>query len=341
MIFIRVDANEKVATGHMMRCLTIAEELKTLGEKVLFIIKDRKGAALLEESFDYLVLTDGKSDVYWELPQMCKLLAASPGALLLLDGYEYTALYMERLRKYAKIITFDDMFSDQFPADLVINYNLYYKKYDYEGRYQKSNTKLLLGGDYVPLRREFTGRKRSFSRQVENILLICGGGDKYKILPDLLESICCRGMQQKYRFLVVAGAMNTGRDALYSYERAWDKIEVHENVKEMAKLLEQADIAVSAASTVLYECCAMTVPTIFFTMAENQEEDAEVFAESGRMLYAGDIRWEREKALMNILNIVEILAEDQNKRKALIEKMKGTVDGKGGERIALEILNLK
>ena len=31
MVYIRTDANEKIATGHVMRCLTIAEEIIQLG----------------------------------------------------------------------------------------------------------------------------------------------------------------------------------------------------------------------------------------------------------------------------------------------------------------------
>ena len=36
MIAIRTDANEKIAMGHLMRCLSIAKQLKEKGQEVIF-----------------------------------------------------------------------------------------------------------------------------------------------------------------------------------------------------------------------------------------------------------------------------------------------------------------
>ena len=49
MVYIRTDANEKIATGHVMRCLTIAEEIIQLGEMVHFFVSDEESAILIHD----------------------------------------------------------------------------------------------------------------------------------------------------------------------------------------------------------------------------------------------------------------------------------------------------
>ena len=56
MIFIRTDANEKIATGHVMRCLTIADEILDLGGKVCFIVSDKQSLSLIQDrGFKYII----------------------------------------------------------------------------------------------------------------------------------------------------------------------------------------------------------------------------------------------------------------------------------------------
>ena len=61
-IGIRVDANEIVATGHVMRCLAIAEELRKIGQELLFISADDFPRPLIEQKgFEFVSLqTDWK-----------------------------------------------------------------------------------------------------------------------------------------------------------------------------------------------------------------------------------------------------------------------------------------
>ena len=57
MVYIRVDMNEQIATGHMMRCLSIADALRDLGEQVTFILADEQAINLLKQrGYDAIVL---------------------------------------------------------------------------------------------------------------------------------------------------------------------------------------------------------------------------------------------------------------------------------------------
>ena len=340
MIYIRTDADEKAATGHVMRCLTIGKQLEEMGEPVLFLFREPDSVKVLDGRMQYRMLDIPRGEIQEEISLIAEILKKDKVAKLILDSYEFDAEYMGKLKDYARIITFDDMFQEKLPADVLINYNLYASSYDYAKRYGREQTLLLLGSDYVPLREEFLEREVQIREQVSSIRLICGGGDRYHILPRMLEKFCERGLQGKYQLLAVAGALNQEKETLKSFERQWKNITIYENVKNLASLMEQVDLTVSAASTVLYECCCMGRPTIFFTMADNQKEDAAVFREGGMMRYAGDIRENMEQAVERIIEQIEELAKDARARKNMALQMAQKVDGKGARRIAQAIVEI-
>ena len=68
MIFIRTDSNNEVATGHVMRCMTIADKLIKYGEKVKFIVKDVDTVNLLDGKFEYInIPIDNIRTIYDEI----------------------------------------------------------------------------------------------------------------------------------------------------------------------------------------------------------------------------------------------------------------------------------
>ena len=104
--------------------------------------------------------------------------------------------------------------------------------------------------------------------------------------------------------------MSEDIEKLRQYEKQFPQVQVYQNVKEMAELMGTADMAISAASTVLYECCRMQLPTVFFTMADNQQNDAAAFTENGLMEYAGDIREDRAETIARVIGLTERIAEE-------------------------------
>lgn len=351
MIFIRTDANKEIATGHVMRCAAVAGQLEQNGEKVCFLVSDAdserlvtsKGFACINLHSDWKTPCTKK-----ELHQMHQILLASraqtreiPG--LLLDSYSITGEYTKNLYGMAKRIVIDDLFEETFCAEMVINYTLYHKLFDYAGRYEKSRTRLLLGGKYVPLRPVFAGSLRCRTAQPQgpmNILLICGGGDFNNAMGAILAAGVRAPDFMRHSFQVVAGAFNPHKKELAAYRMAYPNIHVHENVEDMAALMAQCDLAVSAASTVLYECCAMQLPTVFFCVAENQRYDRICFTENNMMVYAGDLQAEPDKTVSQIVSAVCRLAQEFGTRRQMQRKMAQVVDGQGAKRITEAVLSL-
>ena len=143
--------------------------------------------------------------------------------------------------------------------------------YDYHGRYGNT-ARLCLGGKYAPLRQQFSGVRPKPVRSGDmDVLVICGGGDTLNSLTGIVRQIADMHEICNNRNHIVAGAYNPYIDDLRDLERKYSWMTLYDNVSNMAELMGQCDIAVSAASTVLYECCAMQLPSILYIVANNQK----------------------------------------------------------------------
>lgn len=341
MVFIRTDSNNEVATGHVMRCMTIADKLIKYGEKVKFIVKDVDTINLLDEKFEYISIpTENIGTIYDEILYIKDIVNSEENTpKILLDLYVFDAEYMHKLKSFAKVISFDDIFNEYLPIDLLINYNPHYTIYNYNGRYRKKNIKLLLGMEYVPLRAQFENITALFRKNINNILLISGGGDKEHALLKIINEVCEKKMNLKYRFHIIAGFLNEDLDELEKISDN-ENIVLYHNVHNMAQLMRKMDIVISAAGTVLFECCKMQIPTIFYCMADNQEDVIEGFGKDNLMLYAGDIRYLSQQVPTHIIEFIEYLDKNPYVREEMIVRMQNQIDGKGAERIAREIIKL-
>ena len=344
MVFIRVDANEKIATGHVMRCITVAAELQNKGRQTLFVTADDNAKDLITDNgFRYICLGSRWDHMEEELPKLEDVFAryGDGNDVLVVDSYMATPTFLNELAQKIKTVYFDDLFEDIYDVDMIINYNLYHSRFLYEKTYEGTRTRLLLGGRYVPLRNQFFKKKADVAAPAGNeVLLMCGGGDRYRILPDLARSILSDDTLSGLGVSVniVLGAYSDELDEINDLNAEYGRINIFQNVSDMAALMGRCRAAVSAASTVLYELCALNIPTVFFCMADNQEYDREAFDKM--MSYAGDIRDDRSAVADNAAKILAGLLADETAIKKMKSSMDGVIDGHGAERIVKEICTL-
>ena len=70
-IAIRVDASTQIGTGHVIRCLTLAEALKTKAVEILFICREHQGNVITflhEKGFEVSALPLEKQEDYFSTP---------------------------------------------------------------------------------------------------------------------------------------------------------------------------------------------------------------------------------------------------------------------------------
>jgi pseudaminic acid biosynthesis-associated protein PseG len=338
MIYIRTDSNNTIATGHVMRCLSIAKALKKSGEECIFITADSYSDELIKSNgFDRICLNSEWSNPNSEVEVLVKLIKDKGIKKLLIDSYYVTEGYLEFIKEYTKLIYIDDINSLTYPVDMLINYSGSYENFKYDINYKNTQTKLLLGYDYVPLREEFQNIKPEVRDNVKQILFTMGGTDENNLSAEFIGNIISNTNFNNIIFHIVIGRFNKNLEELNKLVSNYLNIKLHFNVRNMAKLMKQCDIAISAGGTTLLELCACGVPTISFTIADNQIAGTKCLSDKSSIIYAGDVRKDTDKCMKNIFENMQKLVKNTEKRSYLSKNMKNIIDGNGANRIAYEI----
>lgn len=331
MIYIRVDANNIIATGHLFRCISIAEALRELGEDVTFVMADNNGISLLEGRFPYIILDTDWRDMNSELAILSDVLVQENAKKLIIDSYQVTENYLSEIRKYVKTIYIDDINAFYYDVDELICYANYYRNNKYEERYFK--TKLLLGCNYVPLRKEFRNvPNKVIKTDVEELLIMSGGTDSYNFIGNILENI---DSYQYKRVNAICGRYNANYDVLYKKYNGTN-VSIVRSTDNIIEYMLSADVAISASGVTLYELCACGTPTLSYVMADNQIDNAVQFDKDGIISYMGDIR--KGNVINNI--ITNLNSYDMKKRQIQSLSMKQYVDKNGALNIAEEVIRL-
>lgn len=338
MIVIRADANKEIGMGHMMRCLSIGAELQKLGKEVLFVLADQEAAGLLESrGQDYYVLSSSYEDMEAELPVLLPLLREKKPELLLLDSYFVTPYYLEQVGSCTRTAYLDDVCAFPYPVDLVIDYNIYADTLPYKG--QGGKPAYLLGCAYVPLREEFRSVPYKVRENATKVLITTGGSDKYNLAGQILQTALKHARTAGLEYHVVSGALNSHLPELKEIAQASLNVHIHCNVTNMAALMQECDIAVTAGGSTVYELCAVGVPFLCFAFAENQEKMVETFVKEELVCFGGSYLQDGADMTGHIVESLAALAANREARERYSRKERTLVDGLGAERIAEKLLD--
>lgn len=299
-----------------------------------------------------------------ELPEevLSRMSSQRKDIAILVDSYYVTEKYLAALKKRITTIYMDDIYAFSYPVDMLINYNIYGEEMGYEKDAAFADTKLLLGTKYVPLREEFSQAAGYESlkdvsqtagyeplREVASrtagqaadggILITTGGSDSFHLAGLLLMEAMKYDALKEKEYHVVSGSLNPHIGELQALAQKHENIHIYCNVTHMAELMARSEIALSAGGSTLYELCAMGVPTIAFSFAENQECLVQTFVKRGIVQYGGNYRTEGSGMVQQTIAGLQKLCGDEMLRTEYRRKALQLVDGRGAERIAEALLS--
>lgn len=311
-VAFRADASLQIGTGHVMRCLTLADELRERGASCCFVCRPHQGHLLTlvsQRGHQALVLPElqeyaqpNRNDTayaHWlgtnwsadaEVTQ--KVLSAHTGGQIVdwvvVDHYALDARWEEALRPQAKrIMVIDDLADRPHACDLLLDPNLGRNAEDYKGLL-KGKTTALIGPQYALLRPEFAAlRVQSLSRRQSNprlghLLITMGGVDKDNATGQVLAALQSCTLPAELRVTVVMGpnAPCLAQVQAQAMQMRWHT-EVLVGVDNMAQLMAESDLAIGAAGGTAWERCSLGLPSLVLILAENQLSGAVALQKAG------------------------------------------------------------
>lgn len=342
-IYIRVDGNEIIATGHVMRCLSIAEQIRKLGAEVIFVVADDRPCALIEQrGFKVDVLDTVWDNLDVEIERFTQYIVRNEVNILLLDTYYVTKPYLERISTHTKIVYIDDLEKFLYPVNGLLHYWAFADEEQYIAPYRKAgmDVDFLIGGRFAPLRDEFALQPFKVNLKVRKVLITTGGTDRLNVAGNLLkellnDEVCCQ-----FEYHVIVGCFNENKDNLFEIQKEHANVHLHENVTNMSEWMRKCDMAITAAGTTTYELCACGIPSICLEIADNQE-GAIRWEEEGYMRYAGNAYRDMKTCLENCRRFLILYKNAYEERKAWSQRMQSLIDGYGARRIAEYIMQEK
>ncbi len=330
-LIIRADANTRMGTGHVMRCLALAQAWQDRFEYVTFaytVMPDTIKKRLDQEHMKY-VRIQAPAGTQADAQQLIEQALSIHATWVVVDGYKFDAAYQKMLEEAGLKVLFMDDYGHAAPyrADLILNQNASAQPSWYTQR--ADGSRLLLGTEYVLLRREFNlldhvpNEPASIARK---ILITMGGADPDNVTAKVLS--CFEYLPAGlFELAVVLGAANPHHHALEQLaSQIPSTVQFHRNITDMPAIMRQADMAITAAGSTCYELAYMAVPMLAIILAENQRALCESLDQAGIAISMG---WHHQLQVCQLADSIKKLAEDALLRSTLAQTAKKRVDGQG------------
>jgi len=311
-IAFRVDSSTEIGSGHLMRCLTLADYLKKQGHDSHFLCRDHPG------NLNDLVTQHGHRLHRFDAPPVSSTALNDPNLyarwlgisqdqdahdtvrrlhglggtwhFMVADHYGLDVAWQRRLRPHAgRIFVIDDLANRTHDCDVLLDQNLNEAgPARYRGLVPEA-CELLCGPRYALLRSEFEKARRKLRQRdgrVRRILVFYGGMDKSGETLKACEAL--RNLDRPDIAVdVIVGLGNPHGEPIrqlcdrtgFNYLR---------QVNNMAELMAIADLALGAGGTTTAERAYVGLPTIITAVADNQQPGTEAFARAGAAWNAGN-----------------------------------------------------
>ena len=378
LLIVRADADSRIGTGHVMRCLALADEWVASGGAALFLSRC-EDESLRRRIVDASHRFCDVPRVYPEpgdLVQTLELAQLHPEAPVVVDGYHFDAEYHCGLKAGGLRVMAVDDFAPlrQYHADWILNQNLGAERIAYPCT---EDAELLLGTKYVLLRGEFTQRlaeassaenRRDSSLTIrmtddvildtndvilsadnvilseakdlsrKRLLVTLGGADPDNVTTRVVEALA-PVERDTLEVRVVVGAGCAHHDAIRrAVNRAGPRFCLLRDVTRMSDQMAWADVAVTGGGTTCWELAFMGVPMVILILADNQVFVAEGLAREGAAITAG---WGRDLDPAQFGATVDMVLDDEAQCRAMAERGRALVDGMGARRVVAALRRLR
>lgn len=356
-IVFRADASTQIGNGHVMRCLTLANELTRQGHECWFVCREHPGnlrSLIASQGHSVMLLPapakyapqeeDTASDDYalwlgvpWQEDAIQTLDVISPliPDWLVVDHYALDAQWERSLSSaVGDIMVIDDLANRSHACALLLDQNLGRVASEYDGLLPEG-CKRLIGPQYALLRPEFAAlRKQSLSRRrnpkLKRILISLGGVDRTNVTGQILTALAYSSLPASTELDIIMGASAPClREVSHQAKQLQFNARVNVNVQDMAERMCLADLSVGAAGGTSWERCCIGLPSVTVILAKNQQAIAKALAKNKAGLLVDNPQVTEE-----LTGLIEIYAGDVKLQRLLSQNAAKVCDGRGVSRVA-------
>ncbi|MBL69339.1 MAG: UDP-2,4-diacetamido-2,4,6-trideoxy-beta-L-altropyranose hydrolase [Verrucomicrobiales bacterium] len=295
-VIFRADASIHIGSGHVMRCLTLAEQLRKNGAVVIFICRRHLGnlndvikghefkliELVLSEETNIGVLHDSKDDYSkWlgvseeqDARETIQAMGNSQFDWMVVDHYSIGERWEKLISPYVQnIMVIDDLANRNHDCDILLDQNWFENMEDRYSYLVSKSCKRLLGPEYALLRSEFLeARRRREPRSggVERIFVFFGGVDPYNLTGMALKVLSESDLAH-LTVDVVIGQSNIHRDEVQEMVQARENCELHVQVNNISSKMARADLGIGSVGVNTWERACLGLPAITIGFSENHQ----------------------------------------------------------------------
>lgn len=349
-IFFRVDSSAMIGSGHLFRCLTLAQELRNSGHIVRFLTKDmptglhrligENGFALsllpppkftekpfFHENYSEWLGVEQEVDAH-------DTLSAFEGLTpdwLIVDHYGVDLKWEKIVKPHVRrLMVIDDLANRQHCCDLIVDQNFSEMQNRYKNLVNDS-AYFAMGPHFAMINSEYRKLRSTKKRDgaVNRILVFLGGSDPHNVTETVLDLLLEPAFSAINLDLVIGlNHKKFSQISLKARERPLTT--VYSNLPNLAELMLTADLAIGGGGVTTWERICMCLPSIVVILSENQKFSCEALASSGYIISAGPSALIKPQELRGLIekcvNSPELMTSISNRAAHL-------VDGRGTLRI--------
>ncbi len=356
-VIIRTDSSLEIGSGHVMRCLTLADFLAKEGARVRFICRELHGnlidfirskgymvhrlsAGGLQQSphrttYDHWLTVDKKTDAN----EIKSILTETEEQIdwLVIDHYAIDLEWEQAVRQYVGgVMVIDDLANRRHDCDLLLDQNFFENAQERYRNLVPPHCTKLLGPEYALLRPEFREMRAKMPERdgiVNRIMVFFGGVDVTNETAKALEAV--RSLDRPDITVdVVIGDSNPYAAQIKDMGSHIANIRLHYQTEKMADLMARADLAIGGGGITTWERCCMGLPCLIIAVADNQVPIGYASEKAGVSRYLGSSNEVTSECLAK--ELAEIISQSDRIQK-MGRRSKALVDGQGARRLVSQI----
>ena len=336
LIVFRADADPAIGGGHVMRCLTLAQEMQQRGADVVFVCKEgTAGTAPALARFGITCLPTDRND--WNDAISGGEFGGKRVRLVVVDSYRLGEEFERSLRSHScPVMVIDDAPNRRHDCDLLVDMTLNRVAADYAAMVP-AHARALAGSSYALLRRAFgelrdqSLARRRASSTLDSVFISLGltdiGGQTAAIARSLAND------ERLARIVVVTGPAASAFHEIRRLQDEAPQIRVYVDPPDIAELMAGADIAIGTPGTSSWERCCLGLPSVLRVVAQNQVDNARALEHAG----AARVLPLDADAAASLPVIVQELRKSPDVLRQMSRQAADICDGEGAFRVGCAI----